>query len=412
MSRLGIIALVVMSSTIAADAEDLVMPYACHANGGEVQISSANDTTYRIVGGREEQPFASCGKAAADCVTMMVHRFAIECDGAKVSWSRVAIAAKAVGVNMPAALPAGFAPVSTMSGRFLLPSLTRTAPFMSRVATQDLSPDSVIERSEDAPPGGGNTWVTEVRADAWGSGSNGNAMRVGGSLAAVLAMLFAASMVVAGRWRLPPLQFAVLPISTDAIFKFSNRVQVRVREMISAAVATTGRGSKPAESEAFFNGISSLYTRLLTVELSVTALGPDQLLRDVLSVELDGIRKRIFDFERQSLRHAPEKFAAIVRALLRDLDRIARIAQSAGMQHAAPDTNSESDMPQSAADAYRVLGINADAAPAVAKKLVDALRMNWHPDHARDDLDRARREARMKQINAAWDLIKDRRAAA
>ena len=69
-------------------------------------------------------------------------------------------------------------------------------------------------------------------------------------------------------------------------------------------------------------------------------------------------------------------------------------------------------MPQSVTEAYRVLGINADAEPAVTKKLVDALRMSWHPDYARDEADRQKREDRIKQINAAWDLIKDQRKAA
>ncbi len=69
-------------------------------------------------------------------------------------------------------------------------------------------------------------------------------------------------------------------------------------------------------------------------------------------------------------------------------------------------------MPQSVQEAYQMLGINDDAAPNVAKKLVDALRMSWHPDFARDEADRQVREARMKQINAAWDLIRTRREAA
>jgi hypothetical protein len=40
------------------------------------------------------------------------------------------------------------------------------------------------------------------------------------------------------------------------------------------------------------------------------------------------------------------------------------------------------------------------------------LRMNWHPDHARDDEDRAAREARIKAINIALDLINGKRVAA
>jgi hypothetical protein len=412
MLRFWVITLLIAGGTVAAQAEDLLMPYECRAGGGEVQISPANQTTYRILGSREEQPFVVCGSSAADCTTMMVHRFMVECDGTKVPWSRIANAARVVGVAMPAGLPTGFAPVSTMSGRFVLPSLTRTAAFVSRVTTQDLSPDSVIDRLDDTSPLNRNTWVTEVRADVWGSGSGGNAMRVGGSLAAVLAMLLAASMVAAGRWRLPTLQFATPLLSANGMFGWAKRLKVRAQEARDAVFAFVGRLSKAVDKGSSNNPTSTLYARLLAVELSVTALRSEQLLRDVLTVELDGIRKRTFDFERQGGRHSPEKAAVIVRILLRDLDRIARIAQTASLQPAAADKPSEIDMPHSTSDAYRVLGINGDAAPAVAKKLVDALRMSWHPDHARDDHDRVRREAKMKQINAAWDLIKDRRAAA
>jgi hypothetical protein len=48
----------------------------------------------------------------------------------------------------------------------------------------------------------------------------------------------------------------------------------------------------------------------------------------------------------------------------------------------------------------------------VLKKIVDALRMSWHPDHARDAADRVLREDRIRQINIAWDLINTKREAA
>ena len=101
----------------------------------------------------------------------------------------------------------------------------------------------------------------------------------------------------------------------------------------------------------------------------------------------------------------------MTRALLRELDRISRMAHGAaqGPNRHAPD---EAELPRSVSEAYHVLGINADVAPQVTKKLVDALRMSWHPDFARDEADRQRREDRMKQINAAWDMIKDKREAA
>ena len=54
----------------------------------------------------------------------------------------------------------------------------------------------------------------------------------------------------------------------------------------------------------------------------------------------------------------------------------------------------------------------AEAPPAAVKKVVDALRMSWHPDHARNEADRRHREERIKQINAAWDILKSAKAAA
>jgi curved DNA-binding protein CbpA len=51
------------------------------------------------------------------------------------------------------------------------------------------------------------------------------------------------------------------------------------------------------------------------------------------------------------------------------------------------------------------LGVRPDADLAAIKKMVDALRFNWHPDRARDDQDRHARELRIRQINAAWEIL-------
>jgi DnaJ-domain-containing protein 1 len=174
------------------------------------------------------------------------------------------------------------------------------------------------------------------------------------------------------------------------------------------------RGGQSPPDE-LVNALSFIEARIDEADLTISSLQPEMLLRDVLTSELQNIRKRLSDVERQMRRRAPSKSLSIVHALLRELERIGRISQVAGLGTNEPAPESETSsisMPQSISDAYRVLGINADAAPAVTKKLVDALRMSWHPDHARDESDRQRREGRMKQINAAWDLIKDRRAAA
>jgi hypothetical protein len=65
-------------------------------------------------------------------------------------------------------------------------------------------------------------------------------------------------------------------------------------------------------------------------------------------------------------------------------------------------------MPCTRAEALEVLGmgVTASANHAAIKKIVDGLRLSWHPDHAKDEADRAVRELRSKQINAAWDLLR------
>ena len=55
------------------------------------------------------------------------------------------------------------------------------------------------------------------------------------------------------------------------------------------------------------------------------------------------------------------------------------------------------------------MGVSPDATEAAIKKVVDGLRQSWHPDLAQTDADRRLREFRMKQINAAWDLIAGKR---
>jgi hypothetical protein len=68
-------------------------------------------------------------------------------------------------------------------------------------------------------------------------------------------------------------------------------------------------------------------------------------------------------------------------------------------------------IPQTRAEAVQMLGIGVspDANEAAMKRIVDGLRLSWHPDLAKDETDRQLREFRIKQINAAWDLIRGRR---
>jgi hypothetical protein len=116
--------------------------------------------------------------------------------------------------------------------------------------------------------------------------------------------------------------------------------------------------------------------------------------RDIGSVWLDESRGRV---EASS-------------ALIATKENGARPERSAPAR--VPPANWGETIPQTRADALRVLGIgvSSKANQTAIKKIVDGLRMSWHPDHADGEDDRNIRELRLKQINAAWELISGARA--
>jgi DnaJ-class molecular chaperone len=78
-----------------------------------------------------------------------------------------------------------------------------------------------------------------------------------------------------------------------------------------------------------------------------------------------------------------------------------------------PPADWRREMPRTRGEAIEVLGMGVmpGASEAAMKKIVDGLRLSWHPDLAQDEADRQLRELRTKQINAAWDIIQGKRAA-
>lgn len=151
---------------------------------------------------------------------------------------------------------------------------------------------------------------------------------------------------------------------------------------------------------------SGQMTKLLAqIEGVVVRLKDGSPLRDVLNQELRLIHYRISaatDAARAG-HDSSEKSAARFRGLVRELERVRRIADSAAAS--VIDPRDRLALPQTQSEAYALLGVNQEVSAPVLKKLVDALRMTWHPDHARNESDRLLREERIKQINSAWDLI-------
>lgn len=421
MQRLMALAAIVLAFGRPAAAEDLAIPYACKFTDGRVELSQGTENIYKIIGPRESQSFSWCPTGGVRCETLMVHRFAIQCGDQKISWAKVAEAARRLGAHLPEELPAGFAPVSVVAGRFIFPSLVdvparRVAP---AVVAETLSPDSIIVTD---PPSGvrpeAASWQTEVAADLAPTGQN--AGRVAAAIAVAMVLLAIASLIASGRLHFAHLAGFGAHARRGGAWSFPalGIIRVSIEGLAKKWRGSFGHGRGSSSSNhdpVVANAIATLQARSAEVQLRVALLDRGLLLRDVLESEVVQVKERAVNVQQEASRRPQSKTAAALRALLRELDRIERIAHSAAafpQGEAFADRRASETLPTSAAEAYRMLGINPDSPPAAAKKMIDALRLSWHPDHARDETDRRRREERMKLINAAWDLIKDRQAEA
>jgi len=392
---------------------------------GVPRLSPSEETTYRIIGPRVDLAFPSCsGSAAWTCETMMIYKFSIECGGQRVPWAKVAASARASGVRLPDELPPGYAPVSKLRGRFVFPGFGHTTT-LSHVVSQELSADAVIEpaalRSEHEPET--TQWITVVdpaaAAAASASGAaSGKALKVAGVVSTLLISLMAACLVWVRRRQLRSFEFLHFA-------GWAGSLPVQLRDFVAASFArgtsAYGKSHERWKTSSAYGGddgedanpLAHVHARLHETEILIAGLPGDLLLRDVLASELDSLYDRAAELGRRVRQISPEKLRASIRAIARDLDRIARIAQ--GVAPTSHDENAdmvERDAPSTVFEAYRILGLNPDAPDAAVKKIVDALRMSWHPDHARDEADRRYREQRIKQVNAAWDLLKVRQAVA
>ena len=76
------------------------MPFDCSLEGGDIHLSPAAETSYRIVGAREEQTVTTCTRPnGVGCRTVMVHRFTVSCAGTSVDWMRIAASIRSATAN-------------------------------------------------------------------------------------------------------------------------------------------------------------------------------------------------------------------------------------------------------------------------------------------------------------------------
>lgn len=451
--------------SLAAAGDQLVMPYACNLNSGRVQLTPSPPMRYAIVGKREELAVTTCqGRGSDGCRTVMAHRFVISCGAAGVAWMRVAAAIRHAGAvrawidndrlnvilpprNATAAqpscidrptyalgrtarthrvsltqdcrsghrdvahlvLPAGFAPIGELGARLNVdPSGGSTDTAVTTVAVRP--GETVAARTATGPvvepiPGlepydpGFDTstkiekWVTVVRASA-GRGVGGSSDSSPG-----LWMWLLATMALATAAIITRVKFAHAETSGG---KLSN---ARAAHRLLQSWFRREPGLRTAETVTQTRSGAAVAPLLDQTQSVVAQLKGSGPLRDVLLAELDEVRQRLTKTEVSAAQNSEDeaRAAPLYRALVRELDRIRRIADSAAASLAGAPC--EGTMPATRSEAYAVLGVNPDVSEGVLKRIVDALRMSWHPDHARDEDDRCLREARIRQINIAWELI-------
>jgi hypothetical protein len=451
--------------------ERLVMPFDCGIEGGEVRLSLAAEKSYRIVGGRDEQTVTTCTPSTmAGCRTVMVHSFTISCGRSAVAWMRVAAAIRSAAANrawiengrlnrvMPArdlpeaavscleghangtsglarrvvlggdclpwrrkasfehlVLPAGFAPVGELGARLMVgaaaddaamnlggvdafalePQLTLVSKADAEIAVAKADPDASLE-----PSGRGETFETALEPDL----ASDDWITVVHSAPDLEAAAPGAEPVARGwAWLLVVASAAILGLL----------LAMRHAPQIFAARAARATSRELAKSDLNLANASVAVAALLQqTETAARALKGAGPLREVLQGELSQVRLRLTNIEKLSATGEAdaEKSALQYRALVRELERVHRIVDSAVASLSG--SKKVATLPRTASEAYEVLGVNAEVSAGVLKKIVDALRMSWHPDHARDADDRLLREDRIRQINIAWDLISENREAA
>jgi hypothetical protein len=212
-----------------------------------------------------------------------------------------------------------------------------------------------------------------------------------------------------------PTTLAALLLAMAALTAIAVRVRVGSRRAVvtpEVAPRAPAAGPRRVVDIEGHNAAATVGAMLRETRVRLARLGNAGPLSDVLAEEIDGLAHRLAGVEASAKgsRDAARKAAPAFRNLVREIDRVRRIIDGAAVSIGR--TVDLTRVPVTRAEAYAVLGLNADVGEATLKKVADGLRMSWHPDHARTDADRAEREARIKSINAAVDLISGRRRAA
>ena len=385
----------------AVAAEQMVMPFACHAAGGRVMLAPSAPQTYEIYGRREQKQMTTCSPYdPRKCHTWSVHRFDLDCGGVRTSWEQVVAALAPMlqdslgsiddarpydglayappgrarpGRDQAISFPPGFAPNPMKVARF---TGTRPAPApaplpVKKPETPAPAPTEVAESAPalefDVP----DLAVPEPPATPQAATEKADAAEKTPSVT-------------------PPAEQKTAEAEGYRSLKVELDTEV------------TGSLPKSDSSNTLWQDAATVFTWTLAVlfALSATLLLARRRFLERLLMPASFLQLRGPDKGRHLARTAtpePEPDTEAVRPKEANASRL-RLWD-------------EDWLPRTTLEALDVLGVDPDAGRDVMKKTVTRLRRALHPDHAIDDEDRTLRERRLKQINVAWDIISGKRRA-
>ena len=471
-SRHGALLLVAGSfaTTVPACRADelLVMPFTCSVVGGQPMLTPSRETGHRILGTREQRTFGACSPVNPSlCRQWTLHRFDVDCGGVRVSWVSVAAAAERNGrawledgrvrIRMGPLWNAGpgdpCARMPTYDDRWQAGRLARYC-----AERKALMPPAIVEMPVGFSPMLGTNAIivssTGHRADL--AASNLPASETASpplartevpprqrSEQAVRekAPKAAASRTESARHPETPPQPA--PVAGAAV---PAPIPPRILNRDPAPEAPSPKLAPSAAPPSAQASSTPAPAAPAPADDPVTQVSPPPATaddgHDVIAVSLlsamGGSSTVLLISIAAFMTCAIGSFAWVrwreeAHVTQSTSREFASVSLGSGKAHSrslvlrapvqtSPETSSlqapakvlsrlGDEMPRSREEALQVLGmgVTRDATETAIKKIVDGLRLSWHPDYATNPEDHRMRELRVKQVNAAWDIIRRRR---
>ena len=148
------------------------------------------------------------------------------------------------------------------------------------------------------------------------------------------------------------------------------------------------------------------------VETLATNLGRDDLVKEARTarqtISSSDMKAWLDRAEWGLYQTNAQKIVDILEGYLREMRAAGanQRAQSESDRHGEPPrAKSADDLPETLEEACDLLNVTPDTPREEVSKVYTAMARVWHPDKATGDADRSKREAKMKQLNAAKELL-------